>query len=123
MQISWPAVAGAESYRLNLVKDGTTHTFTASANSHLVIDSFDSATSTFTPYTGFGTYSCSVQAQLNGQWSDTLASCADTVSVRPLAPTFLVANAHNTQATLPSDTVELIWQADARTPHFKLWGA
>ena len=125
LRFDWPVSEGADKYKLTLTKNGVSHTFTidgaayAQVGHHVLVDQYNEMTESFTPHTGFGQYECSVQYEINGQLSEPLAACG-TTRINPLKANFLVADANNTKATLPTDVVELKWTADSRSKYFKI---
>jgi hypothetical protein len=76
MNVRWTHIDGTQSYQLNINKNTVDYPqavnadIYATANQHTVLDVYDIPTKSYTPYTGFGAYTYSVQYQLNGHLSN-----------------------------------------------------
>ncbi|MCJ8274023.1 MAG: hypothetical protein MJK04_32065, partial [Psychrosphaera sp.] len=121
----WLPVTGSDSYQLNLNRDAVDYALPIDADTYaqntyyIVEDIYDELTDTFTPHTGFGSFTFSVQYQLNGQLSNAIAYTSST-AVRPLEPLYLIASDYLTFGNVSPEEVKLQWQADRRTPFFRV---
>ena len=125
LNVRWLPVTGSDSYQLNLNRDSVDYPLLIDADTYaqdtyyIVKDIYNAATDTFTPHTGFGNYTFSVQYQLNGQLSNAIAYTSSTL-VRPLKPLYLFSDDYLTKNGVDINTVQMIWLADRRTTSFKV---
>lgn len=134
LHLNWPAIAGADAYQLNVIKDNVVYNdfngvinpmplANLSGTQFTVRDEFFPATNiedgTFTEYTGPGDYSFSIGYCFNGLCSNPI-NYNQTISVDPLMPIYYAADGRDILNRLNGNEVQFWWIADKRTTHFAI---